>query len=131
MHLTSERQCFHPRRLSHLGQVHKVVALERMVAVPEDRQTLEGPETLVEGQHNSEAAGHSQAEGEAHCHSQAAVDPAEGLHLHHLFSRSTPKQQVQLSRLSGSQLTEPSNPRQFFVMKRHKFGAAGVHRNKT
>ena len=131
MHLTSERQCFHPQRLSHLGQVRKVVALERMVADPEDRQTLEGPETLVEGQRNSEAAGHSRGEGAAHWHSQVEVDPAGGLRLHHLFSRSTPKQQVQPSRLSGLQLTEPSNPRRFFVMKRHRFGAAGVHRNMT
>lgn len=131
MHLTSELQCFHPQRLSHLGLVRKVVALERMVAALEDRQTREGPETLVEGQCSSEAAGHSQDEGEGHCHSQAAVDPVGGLRLHHLFSRSTPKQQVLPSRLSGSQLTEPSNPKRFFVMKRHRFGAAGVHRNKT
>ncbi len=131
MHLTSERQCFHPQRPCHLGQVRKVVALERMVAAREDRQTLAGPESLLEGQRNSEAAGHSRGEREAHCHSQAEVDPAGGLRLHHLFSRSTPKQRVQPSRLSGLQLTEPSNPRRFFVVKRHMFGAADVHRNKT
>ena len=102
-----------------------------MVAAPVDRQTLAGPETLVEGQRNSEAAGHSRGEGEAHCRSQAEVDPAGGLRLRHLFSRSTPKQQVQPSRLSGLQLTEPNNPRRSFVMKRHRFGVAGVHRNKT
>ena len=99
MHLTSERQCFHPRRLFHLGQVRKAVGLERMVAAPEDHQTLVGPETLVVGQRNSEAAGHSRVEGEAHCHSQVEADPAGCLRLHHPFSRSKPKQQAQPSRL--------------------------------